>query len=148
MARQADSRQLSRGRVVPKDEGDVNQRKCTAIKDWLEGQDEEIANAMLVSTLIFTVAAAAILQPHEANLQGEHTDLFGSLCVMSVMFNLFSVLTGTVTKRTLRYTTLHYTKNIDHAMKFVQDGRVKFFLLWPTLGMWLGAVTMTLALMI
>merc|ERR1711879_475110 len=72
-------------------------------RDWLDAQDEEIKNCALVAALLFTVAAAAILQPHEANITGSHTDLYGSLCCLSLLANLGCVLFSTLITRTIRF---------------------------------------------
>lgn len=123
-------------------------KKAKAIKEWLDGQDEEINNAMLVSALMFTVAASAVLQPHEANIQGTHTDIYGSLCAVSVLSCLGSVLAGTVMKRNLRYVILHHAECTKEANHFIHMTTTRFLLAWPTIMMWVGAVSMTIALMI
>jgi hypothetical protein len=116
------------------------------IQEWLEAQDEEIGNAMLVSALIFTVSASAILQPHQATIESEHTDLYGFLLSLSVISNLGSVLFGTLMRRTLRYTNLHHAKAPEGTVEFIQSQFLAFCVGLPAILMWTGAITMSLGL--
>lgn len=73
-------------------QGNVRPEEAKAI---CTAKEEEINNSMLVSALIFTVAASGILQPHKLNISGIHTDLYGACCILSLTSCLGSVMLGT-----------------------------------------------------
>lgn len=123
--------------------------KAKVILDILEGQEEEIRNAMLVSTLVFTVAAAAILQPNKSIIvDSEHTDLYASLCCMSLVANLGSVLFGTAILRYIRNIKLYFLDTMDETLHYVQAWEATVLYHWPILLMWCGSITITAALAI
>ena len=118
------------------------------VANLLEAKDAELTNASLVSTLVFTVAAAGILAPSGLSIDGKHTDLYGSLCVISLLSCLSSVLSATILKKHQRLPSGsgHGGREPGLLMHFVARSEVFRFFLLPITSMWIGATAITGAL--
>lgn len=135
----------------PKEGGKGADQTQGLAEKYLLAKDNELSNEALVSALIFTVAAAGILAPSKLNISGTHTDLYGSLCVISLASCLSSILAATMVRRQLNdmglaITALKRDPDQELAMitEIMRELRLVFFL--SGVGMWSGAVSISLAL--
>jgi len=120
------------------------QKGVEAAELYCDSKNNELNNAMLVSAVIFTTSTAGILKPTSANISGAHTDLYGGLCVTSMMSCLGSVMLGTLMQLNISKVQAKqsYQAHSGHmAFRFLEQRSVQCLMKIMVASMWIGAAS-------